>query len=80
MLQRDVYILPRDDADGGGDGDGDGVAKGSFSDARQPHFTAHAFRFVEVCYIVEPPAGMITVGEGLNSTKTSCNADDILMN
>ena len=45
LLQRDVYILPI--TEGG---------KGSFSDARQSHFTTHAFRFVEICCSEEPPS------------------------
>ena len=45
LLQRDVYILPKID---------DG--KGSFSGARQSHFTTHAFRFAEICCSEEPPS------------------------
>jgi hypothetical protein len=50
MLQRDVYILPRTS--------NDMRVKGSFTDARQSHFTTHAFRFAEICCTAEPPAGV----------------------
>ena len=49
LLQRDVYILPRTSAD---------AKHGSFADARQSHFTTHAFRFAEVCCSAEPPKGV----------------------
>jgi len=52
LLQRDVYILPRNSAGG------DQAIKGSFSEARQSHFTTHAFRFAEVCCTAEPPTGV----------------------
>lgn len=45
LLQRDVYILPKS---GGG----------SFANARQSHFTTHAFRFAEICCTKHPPVGM----------------------
>lgn len=45
LMQRDVYILPKD-------------SSGSFSDARQSHFTTHAFRFAEVCCTANPPEGV----------------------
>ncbi len=51
LLQRDVYILPRRS-------DGDSSIKGSFADARQSHFTTHAFRFAEICCTAEPPPGV----------------------
>lgn len=47
LLQRDVYILPKTD---------DG--KGSFSDARQSHFTTHSFQYAEVCCTEAPPTGV----------------------
>lgn len=51
LLQRDVYILPRNS-------DGDSSIKGSFADARQSHFTTHSFRFAEICCTAEPPLGV----------------------
>ncbi|EED93166.1 predicted protein [Thalassiosira pseudonana CCMP1335] len=52
LMQRDVYILPRKKAD-------ESIqSEGSFSDARQSHFTTHSFRFAEICCIAEPPTGM----------------------
>jgi len=51
LLQRDVYILPRN-------ADGDQSTKGSFADARQSHHTTHAFRFAEICCTAEPPSGV----------------------
>jgi len=57
LLQRDVYILPKSGSNG--DGQGTPEAKeGSFADARQSHFTTHAFRFAEVCCTAEPPSGV----------------------
>lgn len=50
LLQRDVYILPRNS------GAGQTAAEASFSDARQSQFTTHAFRFVEICCTKEPPS------------------------
>jgi hypothetical protein len=44
-MQRDVYILPKD-------------SSGSFKNARQSHFTTHAFRFAEVCCTAKPPEGV----------------------
>ncbi|KAL7551332.1 hypothetical protein ACHAWF_014525, partial [Thalassiosira exigua] len=52
LLQRDVYILPRNAR-------GSQSTVGSFADARQSHFTTHAFRFAEVCCTVEPPTGVV---------------------
>lgn len=46
LLQRDVYILPK------------GAVGGSFANARQSHFTTHAFRFAEICCTAEPPSGV----------------------
>jgi hypothetical protein len=45
LMQRDVYILPKD-------------SSGSFKNARQSHFTTHAFRFAEVCCTAKPPEGV----------------------
>jgi hypothetical protein len=47
LLQRDVYILPRNSDD-------DSLLEGSF----QSHFTTHAFRFAEICCTAEPPSGV----------------------
>eukprot|EP00956_Cyclotella_meneghiniana_P045401 scaffold366714_cov152-Cyclotella_meneghiniana.AAC.1 len=44
LMQRDVYILQKN-------------REGSFSEARQSHFTTHAFRFAEVCCTATPPEG-----------------------
>jgi len=49
LLQRDVYILPANE---------EGSNQGSFSDARQSHFTTHSFRFAEICCTTEPPTGI----------------------
>ena len=46
LLQRDVYILPQNSGEG------------NFADARQSHFTTHAFRFAEICCTKHPPKGM----------------------
>ena len=54
LLQRDVYILPRSSSIVQSDS-----RRGSFSDARQSHFTTHAFRFVEICCTSEPPSGVV---------------------
>ncbi|KAL9179118.1 hypothetical protein ACHAXT_000160, partial [Thalassiosira profunda] len=53
LLQRDVYILPRNAS-----GEDDDESKGSFAEARQSHFTTHAFRFVEICCTAQPPSGV----------------------
>ena len=45
LMQRDVYILQKN-------------REGSFSEARQSHFTTHAFRFAEVCCTATPPEGV----------------------
>lgn len=50
LLQRDVYILPKGAAAFG--------RGGSFADARQSHFTTHAFRFAELCCTAAPPSGV----------------------
>lgn len=48
LLQRDVYILPRSTDSS--------RAAGSFSHARQSHFTTHSFRFAEICCLADPPS------------------------
>jgi len=53
LLQRDVYILPKN-----GQEEGDETSRGGFSQARQSHFTTHSFRFAEVCCTAEPPSGV----------------------
>jgi alpha-L-rhamnosidase len=45
LMQRDVYILPKN-------------SDGSFKQARQSHFTTHAFRYAELCCTKNPPEGL----------------------
>lgn len=56
LLQRDVYILPQNNKNG--DQSQSTTKKGSFADARQSHFTTHAFRFAEICCTANPPSGV----------------------
>ena len=49
LTQRDVYV---------DSGNLDEGAKRRFANARQSHFTTHAFRYAEICCTAEPPSGV----------------------